>query len=144
MENALKNFCLYRHTSPIGKVYIGITSINPTARWGLNGQRYKDNTYFKNAILKYGWDNFQHEILFTNLSEEKAKHLEIALIRHYKFNVKEQRINELESYLQKTDWYAIRQADTGTPIPEEIKTNRQQARSEISALRAVLPDRNKN
>ena len=56
----------------------------------------------------------------------------------------EQRINEFESYLRKTDWYAIRQADTGTPIPEEIKTNRQQARSEISALRAVLPDRNKN
>lgn len=84
MENTLKSFCLYKHTSPIGKVYIGITSMNPINRWGLNGQRYKDNTYFKNAILKYGWDNFQHEILFANLSEEKAKHLEIALIRHYK------------------------------------------------------------
>lgn len=47
----------------------------------------------------------------------------------------EQRINELESYLRITDWYAIRQADTGTPIPEEIKTKRQQARTEISALR---------
>ena len=48
---------------------------------------------------------------------------------------KEQRINELESYLRKTDWYAIRQADAGTPIPEEVKTKRQQARTEISALR---------
>lgn len=84
MENTLRKFCLYRHTSPVGKVYIGITSTKPTARWGLYGQRYKDNTYFKNAILKYGWDNFKHEILFTNLTEERAKHLEIELIRHYK------------------------------------------------------------
>ena len=84
MANSLNKYCLYRHTSPIGKVYIGITSLKPERRWGKHGQRYKDNTYFKHAILKYGWDNFKHEVLFTNLSEERAKYLEIELIRHYK------------------------------------------------------------
>lgn len=50
----------------------------------------------------------------------------------------QQRLIELEMYLQKTDWYAIRFADTGTPVPEEIKTKRQQAREEISTLRETL------
>lgn len=48
---------------------------------------------------------------------------------------KKQRISELELYLSQTDWYAIRFADTGEPIPVEIKQKRQDARDEISALR---------
>ena len=45
------------------------------------------------------------------------------------------RISELERYLQDTDWYAIRYADTGEAIPEEVKKKRQEARDEISSLR---------
>lgn len=48
---------------------------------------------------------------------------------------KKRRIDELENYLLSTDWYAIRFADTGTAIPEEIKKKRQEARDEISRLR---------
>lgn len=50
----------------------------------------------------------------------------------------EQRINELETFLRNTDWYAIRFADTAEPIPADIKTNRQAAREEISKLRELL------
>lgn len=76
---------LYRHITPSGKVYIGITSQNPYYRWN-NGRGYfgPKNSPFKNSILKYGWDNIKHEILFTNLEEDRAKRLEIELIRHYK------------------------------------------------------------
>lgn len=49
--------------------------------------------------------------------------------------ISEQRIGELQSYLRETDWYAIRQADEGTPIPDVIKQKRHDAREEISALR---------
>lgn len=80
MEN---NYCIYRHTSPSGKVYIGITSKNPNIRWQ-NGTGYVKCTLFHKAILKYGWDAIKHEILFCNLSKEKAIHLEIEFIRHYK------------------------------------------------------------
>ena len=52
--------------------------------------------------------------------------------------IKQQRLAELERYLQTTDWYAIRFADTGTPVPEEIKSKRQKAREEISTLREIL------
>lgn len=52
--------------------------------------------------------------------------------------IKQQRLAELERYLQTTDWYAIRFADFGTPVPEEIKSKRQKAREEISTLREIL------
>lgn len=81
MKNKL--FTIYKHTSPSGKVYIGITCQNVNNRWQ-NGKIYKDSTYFKRAIRKYGWKNIKHEILFSNLSKQRAINLEISLIRHYK------------------------------------------------------------
>lgn len=49
--------------------------------------------------------------------------------------VKEREINELQEYLNSTDWYAIRYADTGEPIPSDIKLKRSDARKRISELR---------
>ena len=79
-----KKWTLYRHVSPSGKIYIGITSKYPVYKRWRYGTGYVNNTYFNNAIIKYGWDNIKHEILFTNLDEDRAKRLEIELIRHYK------------------------------------------------------------
>ena len=45
------------------------------------------------------------------------------------------KIAKNEEYLKSTDWYAIRFADTGEEIPEDIKKARQDARDEISRLR---------
>ena len=76
---------LYRHITPSGKVYIGITSQKPEYRWNNgNGYLHSRKTKFKSSILKYGWDNIKHEVLFTNLDEDTAKRLEVELIRHYK------------------------------------------------------------
>ena len=79
-----KKWILYRHTSPSGKVYVGITSRNKAYKRWEYGHGYKGCKAFYNAILKYGWDNIKHEVLFTNLEEDRAKRLEIELIRHYK------------------------------------------------------------
>ena len=46
-----------------------------------------------------------------------------------------QKIMKLESYLSSTDWYAVRYAETGVEIPQDIRTQRQSAREEISYLR---------
>ena len=73
-------FCAYRHTSPSGKVYIGITGRNPLSRWN-EGRGYKQNPHFWSAIQKYGWDEFTHEILFSALSKEDACAKEIELIQ---------------------------------------------------------------
>jgi group I intron endonuclease len=77
------NYTVYMHKTPSGKVYIGITKRDPEARWQ-NGYGYWNNPHFKKAILKYGWDNIQHKILFDNVSKEKACQIEIELIREYK------------------------------------------------------------
>lgn len=81
----MKTYTVYQHTSPSGKVYIGITCRKPEYRWNKGkGYREKDQQYFYRAIQKYGWDNIKHEILYTNLTEDAAKSLEIALIKYYK------------------------------------------------------------
>lgn len=78
------NYIVYKHTSPSNKVYIGITGFDPSYRWLKNGKGYKRQTVFFNAIIKYGWINFKHDILFKNLSEEDALDKEEMLIRQYK------------------------------------------------------------
>lgn len=77
------NYRVYMHITPNHKRYIGITMREPEMRWK-NGFGYRNNKHFFNAILKYGWDNIKHEILFTNLSKEEAEQKEIELIAKYK------------------------------------------------------------
>ena len=75
---------VYKHTNLVnGKVCIGITSRNPADRWGVNGRGYKGQPKFFNAILKHGWDNFSHEVLLDNLTEEQAYTMERELISAY-------------------------------------------------------------
>lgn len=75
-------YSVYKHTSPSGKVYIGITGKKPLARWK-NGNGYMNNTHFWNAIVKYGWESFTHEIISEGLTKEAAATLEIHLIAQY-------------------------------------------------------------
>ena len=81
-----RKYCVYMHIAPNNKRYIGITCRNPKYRWGNNGNGYKKQTYFWNAIQKYGWDNFKHEILYSNLTKEEAENKEVELISMYKSN----------------------------------------------------------
>jgi group I intron endonuclease len=75
---------VYMHKNKLnGKVYIGITSKDdPNKRW-LNGKGYNHSTLFKKAIKKYGWDSFEHIILFDNLNKVSACLIEIDLIFYY-------------------------------------------------------------
>lgn len=80
-----KRWCVYCHTNKEnGKKYIGITSKNPPElRWE-NGFGYRRQIRFWNAIQKYGWDGFDHKILFNNLTLDEANHKEVELIAFYK------------------------------------------------------------
>ena len=75
-------YIVYKHTTPNNKVYIGITKKKPNDRWA-SGFGYEHQIYFFRAIVKYGWDNIKHEILYSNLTEEEAKTIEIRLIKEY-------------------------------------------------------------
>lgn len=82
--NKGKKWVVYTHTNKTnGKQYIGITSQTPHNRWGKNGNQYtkRKHPYFYNAIKKYGWDGFEHKILFSGLTEDEAKSKEKELIK---------------------------------------------------------------
>ena len=78
---------MYVHVNKTnGKKYVGITSkANPNHRWQ-GGRGYKENTYFYSAIEKYGWDSFEHIILYEGLDERQAKDMEIKLIAEWRTN----------------------------------------------------------
>lgn len=80
-------YSVYMHINKINnKKYIGITKTSLLKRWGHNGSGYNGNhqPLFENAIKKYGWDNFEHLILYQNVSKEQACKKEIELISLYK------------------------------------------------------------
>lgn len=80
----MDKYIVYKHTFPNNKVYIGITSQhNPYVRWGKTGGGYRNHYPVWYAIQKYGWDNIQHEIVYSELSEDEAKKLEVELIALY-------------------------------------------------------------
>ena len=84
MEKAIKKYTVYVHTNKInGKKYVGITSMKPELRWA-NGYGYRGQSRFMKAIRKYGWHNFAHEILYTNLEKSNAEAIEKELIKEYK------------------------------------------------------------
>lgn len=76
------DYKVYVHTNRLnGKRYVGITSkAKVEHRWN-SGRGYKENPHFYSAIMKYGWDNFTHEVIFDGLSGSEAKAIEVELIR---------------------------------------------------------------
>lgn len=105
MNNVIKNgnYCVYVHTSPSGKKYVGQTGKNPEERWRYGCgylYKYKNGEYkqpaFARAILKYGFDNFEHEIIASDLTKDEADNFEKLLIEKldtmnpkYGYNCKE-------------------------------------------------------
>lgn len=80
----MKTWTVYKHVSPSGKVYVGITS-NIHRRWAANGYYYcLKETIFSRALHKYGWDNFQHIVIAEGLTKQEASNLEKILIKEYK------------------------------------------------------------
>lgn len=72
-------YTVYLHIFPNGKKYVGITSQDVNRRWR-EGEGYVGQPVY-NAILKYGWANIKHIILFTGLAKAEAEAKERELIK---------------------------------------------------------------
>ena len=79
-----KEFTVYMHTCPNGKVYIGMTSRKNLHYRFRDGKGYANNKRFTNAIGEYGWENIKHEIVFRSSNEDEACEKEIELIKQHK------------------------------------------------------------
>lgn len=77
----MDKYIIYMHTNKLnGLFYIGQTCQSLEARAGSNGASYKGCDRFYEAIKEYGWNNFEHTVLFSGLSKEQADELEYELI----------------------------------------------------------------
>ena len=116
---------MYIHKNKVnGKVYIGITSYEPQKRWA-NGNGYKNSRRFYNAIKKYGWNGFEHKILYENLSFKKACELEVKLIEDYDSTNKAKGYNiklggEIHKQSEETK-QILSSIRTGTKMSEETR-----------------------
>lgn len=81
-------YTVYIHKSPSNKYYVGITHLKPEYRWN-SGDGYKQNKHFYSAIQKYGWNNFEHIIVATDVSCEVACEMEQNLILGLRSNLRE-------------------------------------------------------
>lgn len=97
---------VYKHTTPSGGVYIGITGDPVKKRWR-RGNGYNGCIAFKRAIDKYGWENITHEIIFKNLYKYEAEEKEKELIKYYK---------------EKGHCYNLADGGTRDFVSEETKT----------------------
>lgn len=100
-----KNYIVYIHTCKINnKKYVGVTCQKPSARWK-NGGGYKRHHLFYEDIIKYGWQNFNHQIIAQNLNKDQAFQMQIMLIEQ--MNTTDERygynfsIGGMNSYLGK-------------------------------------------
>ena len=99
-KEGMREWCIYKHTL-IGTdlCYIGQTNDIKT-RW--KPSAYKTCTKFYNAINKYSWNNFKHEILKDNLTIDEANEWEEYYIKVYNsqvdgFNLDSGGLNHLHS-----------------------------------------------
>lgn len=129
----MRNYKVYKLTSPSNKVYIGITGKSLTKRWsGGNGYRHCPAMY--KCIKKYGWNNIEKELLFDNLTEDEAKLLEKELIKYYKsfdkkfgYNLTEGGDGVSGRKLSEKQKEYIRKINSGKKLTEEQKEKIRQA-----------------
>lgn len=78
----METYCVYIHTFPNNKNYIGITK-NIERRFGKDGKGYYTQPKMRKAIEKYGWENVKHRILLDGLTKEQAEKAEQEFIIAY-------------------------------------------------------------
>lgn len=85
MSNINEERCykVYVHINKVnGKKYIGQTKQSLEQRFR-SGEGYKNSPKFYGAIKKYGWNNFEHILLFDELTLAEANKKEEELIKKY-------------------------------------------------------------
>lgn len=121
---------IYKYTSPSNKYYIGQTV--KTTQYGRSvsdGSGYKHCPAFWRAIQKYGWENFEYEVLAKVKSQEEADELEKKYIAMFQSNNPEYGYNITAGGKDSTDYEYLQRLekmkemwDSGATVAEIQKT----------------------
>lgn len=95
-----RRYCVYRHVTPDGLIYVGQTQQKPRKRWG-SGRLYKANHEFTAAVDMFGWKNIRHEILEEGLTREEAYEAERRYIDEWETTDPEKGYNKLDGEQHK-------------------------------------------
>ena len=137
-----ETYIVYCHTLRAdGRKYIGITKNSTRKRWGINGRKYKGCVFFYHAIQKYGWDAFDHRILYQGLNQQEAEQYEKELIDKYDtrdhtkgFNIREG--GGSKSHIDESTKQKLREINLGKKHTEETR----QKMSEFQRKRYENPE----
>lgn len=80
----MKIYCIYKITSPVGRIYIGQTCDFVRRMRAYKRHACKEQKLLYNSIVKYGWENHVISIVEENLSEEEVDNKETLYIKQYK------------------------------------------------------------
>jgi group I intron endonuclease len=126
-------YCVYMHTSPSGKSYVGQT--NDYNRRSRHHNTKNGCPAFKAAIDKYGWDKFTHVVMADTLTLAEANFLE----KHFIFslntlspagyNLKTGGLNSLHTEATKQK---ISDSNQGKYFSEEHKQNMRDNHADVS------------
>lgn len=119
-------YTVYCHTFPHGKVYVGITRQKPEYRWK-HGKGYYRCPAMGRAVLKYGWENIDHDIIAEVETLEEAERLERYLIDFFHSTVSDWGYNVLpggdvtQSVLTEEMRYKIGSARRGKSVSAQTR-----------------------
>jgi len=85
-----------------------------------------DSKYIKLDNIRIELDDEQIDEVQTYINENVVENVELGL------TIQQNMIHH--QYLASTDWYVIRQMETGEPIPQEVLENRAIARAAIDVI----------
>lgn len=136
----MKEYIVYCYTNRVtGKKYIGATSKSLEVRAGKNGEQYRGSSLFYSAILKYGWDMFDREVLLSGLTQEQAAVEEARLIYTYQTRDPNFGYNQnLGGYVR----YALTEDERSEKVQQISKTLKKQRSSD--AYRKIMSRRMKD
>lgn len=142
MEEEVK-YLIYCHRNKInnkryiGQTYLDIEHINE--RWK-NGRGYDHSRRFRNAIKKWGWENFEHIILETNIPESQIDERERYWIAYYHTWIEDpqcwgynlQSGGSLHKRHSEETKELLKQLALGRKMSEEAKQKMREAKSHMS------------